>query len=155
MSAAPFDLVKSAPKFAGTTFNRLVYDSNFLQALKRKAEIQYEMLGEHRVPYKIDQVQSAQSVAEFEVSHKFFYPQLFLFWSHDQLLHIHVISFLITKRMHLLLPYMVLVTIMITMKKRHLYPSLTKSTCRLLLLTLVTTRSLTPAAIPKNAHHDQ
>lgn len=76
MSAAPFDLVKSAPKFAGTTFNRLVYDSNFLKALKRKAEVQYELLGEHSVPYKIDQVQSAQSVAEFEVSHKRFTPTL-------------------------------------------------------------------------------
>ncbi len=68
MSAAPFDLVKSAPKFAGTTFNRLVYDSKFLKALKRKAEIQFQTLGEHNVPYKIDQVQSAQTVAEFEVS---------------------------------------------------------------------------------------
>lgn len=67
VSAAPFDLIKSSPKFSGTIFNRVIYDSNFLRSLKRKAEVQYELLGEHGVPYRINQVKSAQSIAEFEV----------------------------------------------------------------------------------------
>mmetsp|Transcript_17025 Transcript_17025/g.24245 ORF Transcript_17025/g.24245 Transcript_17025/m.24245 type:complete len:682 (+) Transcript_17025:169-2214(+) len=65
VSAAPFDLIKSAPKFAGTMFNRFIYDSNFLRTLKRKAINQYEMLRED-VPYNIEEIKRAQSIAEFE-----------------------------------------------------------------------------------------
>ena len=58
-------------------FNRFVYDSNFLRTLKRKAEVQHDMLGDAEVPYDLNQIRTARTIAEFEVSDFLFHSPFY------------------------------------------------------------------------------